>query len=65
VGLKLFRFRATSVLTVEPHFRYWNLWNDGANEPNEDEGFAHGEGDIIGCYGGSYGAPQELKVAPG
>ncbi len=54
VGLKLSRFRADGILLMEPDPRNPGpLFNDGANDPNEDEGIQHGDGSNVGCYGGS------------
>ena len=54
VGLKLSRFVADGILMMEPDPRNPGpLFNDGANDPIEDEGVQHGDGSNIGCYGGS------------
>ncbi|MSU36792.1 MAG: type II secretion system protein [Pedosphaera sp.] len=54
VGEKLSRYRADDILMMEPdHRNPGPLFNDGANDPIEDEGIQHGDGSNIGCYGGS------------
>jgi prepilin-type N-terminal cleavage/methylation domain-containing protein len=54
VGLKLSRYRADDILMMEPdHRNPGPLFNDGANDPIEDEGIQHGDGSNVGCYGGS------------
>ena len=54
VGQKLSRYRADDILMMEPdHRNPGPLFNDGANDPIEDEGIQHGDGSNVGCYGGS------------
>jgi len=61
VGYKLFRFRGDGILMMEGDYRDpFHLFNDGANDPREDEGLEHGgrggangKGAVVGCYGGS------------
>ena len=52
-GLKLTRFRADGILTMEPNESQPIEWNDGAVDYNEDETTHHKNGGVVGCYGGS------------
>jgi len=53
-GLKLAAFRADGILLMEPDPRNPGpLFNDGANDPIEDQGVQHGDGSNVGCYAGS------------
>jgi len=61
VGLKVAAFRADGILIMEPDYRLPGpLYNDGANDPIEDEGIIHNGGAIVGCYGGS---AEHMKFA--
>ena len=53
LGLKLERFRADGILTMEPDASRPLGWNDGAVDYYEDETTHHNNGGVIGCYGGS------------
>jgi len=61
VGYKISRFRGDGILMMEGDYRNpFALFNDGANDPIEDEGLEHGgsggaigKGAVVGCYGGS------------
>jgi prepilin-type N-terminal cleavage/methylation domain-containing protein len=61
IGLQVSRFRVNDILMMEADYRSpATLFNDGANDPNEDEGLMHGgkggtsgKGAVVGCYGGS------------
>jgi prepilin-type N-terminal cleavage/methylation domain-containing protein len=62
IGLKLGLFGADWILLMEGA---WNnplaMWNDAANDPDQDPGLLHGSvaglgngtGSVVGCYGGS------------
>jgi hypothetical protein len=65
VGLKLSQFQSDWILLMEGA---WNnpvaMWNDAANDPDQDPGWLHGSivsfgsatngiGTVVGCYGGS------------
>lgn len=53
VGLKLLAFRADGILAMEQDPRSPVRFNDAAVDPNEDESRIHGDGAVVGCYGGS------------
>jgi prepilin-type N-terminal cleavage/methylation domain-containing protein len=73
VGLKLGLFGGDWILLMEGA---WNnplaMWNDAANDPDQDPGLLHGSdvgvgngtGSVVGCYGGSaeYMAYHTWKV---
>ena len=62
VGLRLGGFQSDWILLMEGA---WNnplaMWNDAANDPDQDPGWLHGSmvgigngtGTVVGCYGGS------------
>ena len=53
VGLKQHLFRVDGVLMEEPDERNPFLFNDAANDPNEDITVRHNRGGLVGCFGGS------------
>lgn len=76
VGLKLNQFSADWILLMEGS---WTnpvvMWNDTANDPDQDPGWLHGStagvgngtGCVVGCYGGSaeYISYKNWKVLQG
>jgi len=77
VGLKLRLFRADGILTMEQDPHNPVAYNDAAVDPTENEGILHGNGAVVGCYGGSAeymtlrewknqqaGSPSRLNCTP-